>query len=64
MTNPKGTTRYFSDWDDNFVNDFRKAYDEAVKNGDEVYTFKGHEVLTQYAKYVLEYLDQVNARTD
>lgn len=40
---------------------FQKAYDLAVKEGKETFTFDGHEWLTQYAKYVLEYLnDKIN----
>jgi hypothetical protein len=35
----------------------RKAYNAAVASGAEQFTFEGHEVLTRYAKYMLEYLD-------
>lgn len=34
----------------------RKAYADAVKRGDDVFIFEGHEVLVPYAKYLIEYL--------
>lgn len=37
---------------------FRKLYDEAVKDGKEMFIFEGHDVLVSYAKYVLEYLEK------
>ena len=33
------------------------AFNDAVKNNHESFVFKGQEVLTQYAKYLLEYLN-------
>jgi len=33
------------------------AYDKAVAAGDDQFVFEGHELLTQYAKYLLEYLE-------
>jgi len=35
----------------------QKRYDEAVKKGEEKFTFEGHEMLTRYAKYVLQYIE-------
>lgn len=35
--------------------EFRDAYRKASDAGDEQFVFHGHEVLTQYAKYVVEY---------
>lgn len=35
----------------------RKAYLQARKDSKESFTFQGSEFLTDYAKYVLEYLD-------
>ncbi len=40
---------------------FRAAYNEAVKNEAEVFEFEGNEVLTEYAKYLLIHLDNVLA---
>ena len=40
---------------------FRAAYNEAVKNDEEVFEFEGNEVLTAYAKYLLIHLDNVLA---
>jgi len=33
-----------------------KAYREAVKENKESFMFHGHELLTSYAKYMIEYL--------
>ena len=41
----------------NEIPQFKKAYDVAVKEKKEVFIFKGIEVLTSYAKYVIEYFD-------
>lgn len=35
---------------------FKKRYNQAVKDKEEQFTFKGAEFLTSYAKYVCEYL--------
>jgi hypothetical protein len=35
---------------------FKKVYQSAVKNNIEIFVFDGHEFLTAYAKYVMEYL--------
>ena len=37
----------------------RKAYEQAVREGAEQFKYRGMDVLTAYAKYVLEYLDLV-----
>lgn len=37
----------------------RKAYQAAVDAKQEVFTFEGHDLVTAYAKYLLEYLDDV-----
>jgi hypothetical protein len=36
----------------------RVALAAAQTQGQEQFTFEGHELLTTYAKYLLEYLDQ------
>jgi hypothetical protein len=37
--------------------ELRTKYSEAVKNGLEMFLFEGHQLVTSYAKYLLEYLD-------
>jgi hypothetical protein len=37
----------------------RQAYENAVSKQLESFTFDGREYLTAYAKYVLQYLDEV-----
>lgn len=39
--------------------EFKKMYDQAVKDGKEVFMFKGSEVLVSYAKYAIEYLEML-----
>lgn len=34
----------------------KRAYDKAVKDGSETFTFMSREILTRYAHYLLEYL--------
>jgi hypothetical protein len=34
----------------------KKEYQNSIKNNIEVFVFDGHEILTAYAKYLLEYL--------
>lgn len=41
------TTTYFQ---------FKSEYLKAVQNKSEQFCFEGHDFLTEYAKYVLEYL--------
>lgn len=35
---------------------FKREYQNSVKNNIEVFVFDGHELLTAYAKYVIEFL--------
>lgn len=35
---------------------FKKRYEQARNNNEESFMFKGHEFLTNYAKYLLEYI--------
>jgi hypothetical protein len=35
----------------------KSDYSNAVKNNKEQFTFEGHELLTDYAKYMIEYLE-------
>ncbi len=39
------------------INKLQKKYDDAVKNKIDVFTYDGAEILTSYAKYLLEYLN-------
>ena len=34
----------------------KSTYQESVKNNISIFVFDGHELLTDYAKYLLEYL--------
>ena len=38
------------------INKLQKKYDNAVKNKIDVFMYDGAEILTAYAKYLLEYL--------
>ena len=35
----------------------RRAYKKAVEDGEKVFKFEGHELLTDYAKYLIQHLD-------
>jgi hypothetical protein len=37
-------------------NRLKKEYNNARQNNLEIFTFDGHELLTDYAKYMIEYL--------
>jgi hypothetical protein len=39
------------------MSDLQAAYDKAVTAGEDQFTFHGHELVTDYAKYLLEYLN-------
>ena len=34
---------------------FKEKYEKAVSNGDTLFRFEGQQVLTRFAKYVIEY---------
>jgi hypothetical protein len=36
----------------------RKRYEQAVRDGEDQFTFEGNEILVSYAAYMLEHLDQ------
>ena len=44
--------------------EFKKKYNEAVAEKEESFMFKEKEVLTGYAKYVIEYLEMNNVLPD
>ncbi len=39
------------------ISEFKKLYNSAVNEGKELFIFNGSEVLTGYAKYVIEYFE-------
>jgi len=43
---------------------FRKAYQEADNNDQEVFEYKGTDVLTAYAKFVIQYMESYAEKTD
>ena len=41
----------------NNIIDFKQSYDNALKKGEDMFNFEGTDVLTSYAKYVIEYFN-------
>lgn len=41
------------------LKDFKRQYEEAVTEGKEVFQMDGHDILVSYAKYLIEYLEQL-----
>jgi len=41
------------------VKKLRGLYEKAVENKVEMFIFKGQEIITGYAKYMLEYIDML-----
>ena len=39
----------------NNISEFKQSYNAALTNGDDMFVFEGSDVLTSYAKYVIEY---------
>jgi hypothetical protein len=37
--------------------EFKKEYSKAVINNQEIFIFQGKELLTAYAKYIIEYIN-------
>tara|TARA_Y100001937_G_scaffold19295_1_gene26608 strand:+ start:728 stop:892 length:165 start_codon:yes stop_codon:yes gene_type:complete len=45
------------------IKEFKLLYNDSVNKGKEMFVFEGRDVLTSYAKYVIEYFDNIlNAR--
>ncbi len=42
------------------IEELEKLYNEALDSKKEVFKFKGKDLLTNYAKYLLEYLKERN----
>lgn len=40
------------------LEELRKAYKQAVEDGEDEFTFDGHLFYIEYAKYMIEYLTQ------
>jgi len=41
----------------NNIIDFKQSYNKALKSGEDMFIFEGSDVLTSYAKYVIEYFN-------
>ena len=41
----------------NNISEFKQSYSKALTNGDDMFVFEGGDVLTSYAKYVIEYFN-------
>lgn len=39
------------------LTELKKAYNKAVEHSEEQFTFNGNELLTAYAKYLIQYLE-------
>lgn len=45
------------DWTPDLLRKFKREYNKAVKTGAEQFTFDDHDFVTDYAKYLIEYLE-------
>jgi hypothetical protein len=50
--------------DANEIKSLKVAYQKAVEENREEFTYKGHTLLTGYAKYLIEYLELNNKKQD
>lgn len=41
------------------IDKFKILYNDAVSKGSEMFVFEGRDVLTSYAKYVIEYFNNI-----
>jgi hypothetical protein len=41
------------------IDNFKLLYNDAVIKGNEIFVFEGRDVLTSYAKYVIEYFNNI-----
>jgi hypothetical protein len=37
--------------------ELKRLYENAVRNGEEIFVWNGQDILPQYAKYLIEYLE-------
>lgn len=56
MDKPQGTVSLAE------LPDFKKEYERAAADGSEMFKFKGMDVLTSYAKYMIEHLENEKKR--
>ena len=52
-----GHERQIMKFDRATLNRFKQAYEKAKKDGDEIFTFDGVELLVTYAKYLIAHLE-------
>lgn len=45
-------------WTRPMLKRFKRKYRAAVKNNEHLFLFDGHEIMTAYGRYLIEYLDQ------
>lgn len=50
--------KYMVEFDRQKLDRLKQRYNEAVKNGEELFVFEGGEYVIGYAKHVIEYLEQ------
>lgn len=48
-------------WTREMLARFKKRYQQAVDKSEEQFNFDGNDFVTDYAKYLIEYLDEVFA---
>ena len=44
-------------FDERKLKKFRKAYNNAIARNIKIFEFDGHKFMTEYAKYMIEYVD-------
>jgi hypothetical protein len=42
------------------IDALRQRYKDAIRKGERQFVFEGHDLLTAYAKYLIEYLESYN----
>lgn len=47
------------DFDINKLIELKKSYNNAINNSQEIFIFEDNELLVDYAKYLIEYLESV-----
>lgn len=45
-------------FDKSLLKKLQSRFDLAIKNGEEIFIFEGKEMLTTFAKYLIEYLNE------
>ena len=41
------------------LSEFKQSYDNAINEGEDMFIFEGTDVLTSYAKYVIQYFNLI-----